>query len=225
VASKPCKLKKKYWLCRCDCGVVKDVNSENLRNGKSTNCGCKRTRDLTGRRFGRLVAVRKTGLRAFGAARMKRAVWECRCDCGKIIKTPSSYLLNGTRRSCGCLWADVTGKNNYNYKDGRSKMSEYKIYYGAKHRCLDKNDPDYGGRGIKFLYSRFEEFLADVGPRPSSEHSLDRKEVNGNYEPGNCRWATAEEQHANRRVRRLEQFNDQELLAECQRRRLSAIVV
>lgn len=84
-----------------------------------------------------------------------------------------------------------------------SRTPEHRAYYAAKNRCTNPNFKqfkDYGGRGIKFLYQSFDEFLADVGLKPSSKHSLGREENDGNYEPGNCRWETAEEQWRNRRV-------------------------
>ena len=79
---------------------------------------------------------------------------------------------------------------------------EYHAYLNAKHRCKskkDKNYYNYGGRGIKFLYTSFPQFIQDVGRRPSSLYSLDRRNNDGNYEPGNCRWATSREQSANKR--------------------------
>lgn len=80
---------------------------------------------------------------------------------------------------------------------------EHQAFYAAKNRCNNPNYKqfkDYGGRGIRFLYKDFDEFYKDVGPRPSPKHSLDRKEVNGHYEPGNCRWGTSMQQWRNRRV-------------------------
>src|SRR5208337_119851 len=161
--------KNKFWHCKCECGTHKDVKADTLLSGRSTSCGCKRSYNLLGKRFGRLTVIRRVGYKR------PHVVWECKCDCGTIVETVSVYLIRGDKQSCGCLWADRTGINNYNYKDGRSGMPEYKIYHGARHRCLDMKDPDYGGRGIKFLYSNFEEFVADIGPRPSSKYSLDRK--------------------------------------------------
>jgi hypothetical protein len=96
-----------------------------------------------------------------------------------------------------------------------------------RQRCLKPTHQsygNYGGRGIKICeqwLKSYENFLADMGRRPSPGHSLDRINVNGNYEPGNCRWATEEEQNSNKRkVASIEQFTDEELLAEIERRRL-----
>lgn len=85
---------------------------------------------------------------------------------------------------------------------GRRKSVELRAYDAAKERCTNKNNPKYpryGGRGIRFRFSSFSEFLSCLGRRPSNKHSLDRKNVNGDYEPGNVRWATAKEQNNNRR--------------------------
>lgn len=90
-------------------------------------------------------------------------------------------------------------------KHGGWKSSEYTIWAGIKQRCLNPKGPsfhDYGGRGIRVCVrwaSSFENFLSDMGPRPSHDHSVDRINHNGDYSPENCRWATAKEQHANKR--------------------------
>lgn len=91
-----------------------------------------------------------------------------------------------------------------NIKHGLTKSSEYKIWQAMKNRCLNKNVfgyEYYGGRGIKICkrWSRFENFLGDIGKRPSKKHTLDRINCNGNYEPKNCRWATRAEQSRNTR--------------------------
>jgi hypothetical protein len=108
-------------------------------------------------------------------------------------------------------------------KTGLSAMPEYTAYYSAKGRCnnvKDESYPDYGGRGIKFNFVSFEEFLRELGLRPSSNHSLDRINNDGNYEIGNVRWATAKEQLYNRRPYVLSSFSDADLLAELKRRKL-----
>ncbi len=107
--------------------------------------------------------------------------------------------------------------------DGK-RWPEYEAYIGAKGRCTnpkDKSYINYGGRGIEFRYVSFEQFIADVGRRPYPRYTLERKNNNGHYEVGNCKWATMKEQLKNRRKglrRRIEHFTDAELLSECVRR-------
>jgi hypothetical protein len=87
-------------------------------------------------------------------------------------------------------------------RHGMSYQPEYQIYQTAKDRCTNPKSQrwaSHGGRGIKFLFNSFEEFYAEIGPRPSKNHSLDRKNNDGNYEPGNIRWATRSEQQKNKR--------------------------
>jgi hypothetical protein len=148
-----------------------------------------------GERAGRLVA---TVERRPGEKRVT-----CLCDCG----TEHSVLFGewGRTQSCGCLRDETNTRNNSTH--GRSKTPEYRVWSHMIGRCLNPTDGDfaeYGGRGIDVAaaWRSFEAFLADMGPRPVGT-SLDRIDVNGNYEPGNCRWATAQEQANNRRTRRL----------------------
>lgn len=104
------------------------------------------------------------------------------------------------------------------------RWPEYEAYIGAKGRCTnpkDKSFLNYGERGIEFRFKDFEQFIADVGRRPSRRHTLERKNNNGHYEPGNCCWATMSEQLKNRRKglrKRLCQFTNDELFKECTRR-------
>lgn len=88
-----------YWNCRCDCGETIRIRSDKLKSRPDVSCGCKskrKTRDLTGRRFGRLTVLRK-------AYSNRGTVWECRCDCGNTALKPAKHLLDGTAKSCGCI--------------------------------------------------------------------------------------------------------------------------
>lgn len=149
--------------------------------------------DLTGQRFGMLTVIS----RASGAG---RPCWHCRCDCGGSSIVPSKSLRSGNSKSCGCR--KRAGKKPTH---GRRKSPEWRVWQGMKSRCLNPKNSrfsDYGGRGIQVCprwQHSFENFLTDMGERPSSEHSLDRKDGDGNYEPNNCRWATRIEQCRNKR--------------------------
>ncbi len=121
--------------------------------------------------------------------------WKCRCICGLIRDVQAGNIENGSSVSCGCV---------HKTKHGGIETTEYTIWKGIKQRCLNpknKHYDRYGGRGInvceRWLHS-FPNFLADVGKRPSKQHSLDRFPNNdGNYEPGNVRWATQSQQMRN----------------------------
>ena len=140
-----------------------------------------------------------------------RRFWSCRCDCGTERDVYESSLTSGRSTGCGC------------WKRGHmlTETPEYQAWRGAKLRCGNPNTPNYknyGGRGIKMCerwIGDFLAFLADMGPRPSARHSLDRIDVNGDYEPGNCRWATWSVQSLNKRTnRRLEAFGRTQTITE-----------
>lgn len=155
--------------------------------------------DVTGQVFGRLTAVRCVG-KVNGVYK-----WECRCECGRMVIARVAVLRDGSCRSCGCLRVDKLRKMATTH--GMTNTTEHRIWRGLFSRCeipTDKAYKNYGGRGIKVCerWRDFVNFYADMGPRPSSKHSLDRIDGNGDYEPGNCRWATSAEQNSNSRRNR-----------------------
>lgn len=216
------------WRCRCDCGKETQSSGTHLRGGRTRSCGCAWTArhirkprgdyiDLTGRVFGMLTVIRRGG--------SKPVKWFCQCECGNETVTHGASLRKGKTRSCGCL-IGATARATFR-KHGRSSTQVYRAWTGMIERCSNPNFrqwDSYGGRGITICdrwRERFENFLADIGEPPSPDHSLDRINNDGNYEPGNCRWATRVEQSANRRkVARIECFTTDELLAELARRRI-----
>lgn len=167
--------------------------------------------DYKGRKFGRLLTLRYVGNNAAGDR-----LWEFKCDCGKIIKRKMTLVFCGDRDgevvSCGCYQREVIPVINKTHGFSKSK-SEYRVWRGMKRRCLVKGTPSYeryGGRGIKVCdrwINSFENFYYDMGDRPSSKHSLDRIDNNGDYEPTNCRWATKKEQSNNVRTNNWIEYN------------------
>lgn len=128
-----------------------------------------------------------------------------RCICGTIKTINLDNARPGKTESCGCLKKEQMSRcgKTYSYRHGGTGTVEYSAFMQAKSRCNDKSRADYmnyGGRGIKFLYKSFKEFIADVGRKLNPSLSLDRVDNNGNYESGNCRWATAKEQRNNQRA-------------------------
>src|SRR5580765_787446 len=149
--------------------------------------------DLSGQIFGRLTARNHSGVRG------KNSYWICDCACGATKDVAANNLKRGFVRSCGCLHRESITTRNTTH--GMSYSTEYAIWYAMKRRCYDENCSDYykyGARGTKVCdrwLDSFENFYADMGSRPSLKHSIDRFPDNGgNYEPQNCRWATAKEQ-------------------------------
>lgn len=194
------KTRQAVWLCRCDCGKTKTVTSDVLRRGSSQSCGCDRARsrrlNLSGKRFGRLLVIQES---TRSSSNIRR--WLCLCDCGEIKVVRQTELTTGGTRSCGCLKSDAHTKH------GLSKTSAYSSWRSMMKRCYVESSisfPSYGGRGIKVCeeWHEVENFVKDMGERPENM-TLDRLDNNKNYEPSNCRWATAEQQQENRRSTKL----------------------
>lgn len=158
--------------------------------------------DLTGQRYGRLTCISRLPTED-GPSRVKCVRWRCRCDCGNEVVVRSDDLRQKGRVSCGCAWKSLGGAS---VKHAR----EYGVWSAMMFRCFNDKCPqwhNYGGRGITVCerWRTFANFLADMGERQGDRKTatLDRINVNGNYEPANCRWATMSRQARNTRRTRM----------------------
>jgi hypothetical protein len=152
-------------------------------------------KDRVGERYGRLVVLELSHKGKSG-----HYYWKCQCDCGNVVVVSGSHLGSGHTQSCGCLKVESISRVSKSH--GLSKTSTYYVWKCARQRCKNSNNKEYsnyGGRGITFCkrWDNYENFLEDMGERPEGME-IDRIDVNGNYEPENCRWTTSKENQRNR---------------------------
>jgi hypothetical protein len=201
-----CELHYRRWAKTLGPGGVHSVPRRDIR-----------IIDMAGMVFHNMTVIK------LAPRRIRGTYWLCRCICGNEREVLRGNLVRGGAKSCGCKSASAISAARTTH--GKRNTNEYKIWAGMKNRCLNSDNPAfkyYGGRGIKVCqrWMKFENFFADMGRKPAGK-SLDRINNDGNYEPGNCRWATSLEQHRNQRTNRRIEFNGERLLITEWARRFS----
>ena len=169
--------------------------------------------DMTGKKYGMLTVIERTG-----TANDKQALWKCKCDCGNFHTSKGRDLRNGKVKSCGCMSHKWTNRRKTIH--GKSDTRLYSVWLSMKNRCYRENIKgyeNYGGRGIRVCdeWLQFKPFMEWAYANgydenaPRGQCTLDRIDVNGNYEPSNCRWVSVSVQANNRRNNRLIEFDGQ----------------
>lgn len=173
-----------------------------------------RSMNFLGLRFGRLLVLSKNP-----SKKHRQIHWNCICDCGKEMVLSSTKLSYRKQRSCGCLALEINAERSttHGHRKNGQRSREYRIWSNMKDRCLNSRESTkrYFGRGISVCerwVNSYENFIADMGVCPSPKHSIDRIDVNGNYDPANCRWATHREQFRNKTNNRWIEFNGWEFI-------------
>lgn len=183
------------WLCQCACSKYQMLGVDKLRT-RGNQCNCPVRVDDT---YNQLTVIEE-----LDKDKWKNRKWLCECTCGNKTEIRQPDLKSGHIKSCGCLQGIVSTKH------GMYLSAEYKAWDNMKQRCSNPNHPhwdDYGGRGVSVCerwWFSFINFYEDMGDRPIVEDtnmSLDRVDVDGNYEKSNCRWTTDVVQANNKRKR------------------------
>ncbi len=212
--------KNPIYSCVCECGKIKEIRKQSLLSGHTKSCGClyrgKPTTDVIGKRFGRLVVLRQSGKDSYNNVK-----YLCECDCGKetIVYGHVLRRRKGTK-SCGCLSVEKVRESMTTHGQAKhdKPTPEYKAWQQLKHRCSsikNKNYFNYGGRGIKVCdrwINSFENFYADMGNRPSKNHSIERGDNDLGYNPENCYWGTTEQQSRNKRNNHWIEYNGRKMI-------------
>jgi len=159
--------------------------------------------DLTGQVFTRLTVLGRT------SPRNNQAYWRCQCSCGTVCEASGQMLRDGRHKSCGCLKREriIEQSTSHGHKTRTGTTPTYNSWMNAKRRTTNpehKRWKDWGGRGITMCerWLTFENFLADMGEKPPGM-TLERRDNDGNYEPGNCLWASYADQAKNKRNTKL----------------------
>ena len=188
---------KHYWNCVCSCGNAKVCETHNLLNGNTKTCGSRihKIENLKGNKYGRLTVLN------YSHIKNHKSYWRCKCECGNETIVRSDCLKDGSTKSCGCFNID-----GHKVENPLSQDKLYHVYHGMIQRCNNSNTKyykHYGGRGIKVCNEWLKDF--NVFKKWAMENgyedglTIDRRDVNGNYEPDNCRWVDQKTQCNNTR--------------------------
>lgn len=195
---------RSMWECQCDCGKTTITTAQSLLSGDTRSCGCLKSRNLTGERFGRLRVLGDSGDR-----KNRHILWDCLCDCGNHVKLDTFSLRSGHTSSCGCLMRDTVSMQFTKHGESASRL--YVVWCGMISRCTNPHHSsfhNYGGRGISVCdewrdnYESFASWAIENGYDPDAPHgkcTLDRIDNDGDYEPSNCRWVDMKTQSNNTR--------------------------
>lgn len=203
----------RQWVCVCDCGNETVVRHGNLRSGSIKSCGCQQDvrKNFIGHRYGRLTILEEAEDIRFPSKSVKR-VFICVCDCGNVLKVRHDAMATGNTNSCGCYKRDQTSLSNTNKKTthGLNSHPLYSTWSDMNRRCYNEKTEhfhNYGGRGI-YVCEEWRNSPTEFVRWATEEAdwyegcglSLDRIDVNGHYEPSNCRFTDWSTQTLNRRV-------------------------
>lgn len=206
----PSGYKQQRVLCQCDCGQTRTTSLISLKKGKCVQCKNPIHRtdmSIIGKRFGHLVVVN------LYSSDQQTTYWTCKCDCGNEKVIPRHLLINHHTQSCGCYLK--TRMKKLNYSHGLSYSRIYSVWGDMKQRCTNFQAANYylyGGRGIQVCeaWNNFENFYQwAITNGYQDTLSLERIDVNGNYEPNNCTWIPLSDQCENRRNSKKITYNNE----------------
>lgn len=205
-------VKNSKYLCKCDCGNKKIITGHDMKIGKTKSCGClnrSRELDIVGKKYNMLTVLERVG-----QTEEKRYLFRCKCDCGREKVIEGREIKRGRAKSCGNHHVEKIIEANTTH--GLSKDRLYNIHSSMKERCFNSNNKNfhgYGGRGITICdewvgengFLNFYNWSLKNGYKENL--SIDRIDVNGNYQPSNCRWATNKMQQLNKRNTVMHTYN------------------